>query len=142
VAAVIDAADPVNAAELTDAGPSPDPARDAARRASTPPPDPVAGLSVDEVRTRYGELHGAWRDAIGRGDLREARAAADRAIPYGRRLGNVEPLSVSMAMSCRLGDERRARASFAMVPRDATYLREEIVRSCRRHGLELGDLLE
>ena len=141
-ALVIDAADPVEAAEPIDAGPSPDPARDATRRASPPPPDPVAGLSPDEVRARYAELNGAWKDAIGRDDLREARAAADRAIPYGRRLGNVEPVSVSMAMSCRLGDERRARATFAMVPRDATFLREEIVRSCRRHGLELGDLLE
>jgi hypothetical protein len=45
-------------------------------------------------------------------------------------------------MSCRLGDEPRARAAFKALPRDAVFLRQEVVRSCRMHGIELGDLLE
>jgi hypothetical protein len=134
-AEIVDAAAIIDAAAVVDAAAS----RAAVRAAA---PDPAVGLTLDEVRARYRELRGAWGAALEQNDLREARAIAERAIPFARRLVTPEPHQVIMVMSCRMDDERRARAAFARLPRDGRYLRQEMVAACRMHGMELGDLLE
>jgi serine/threonine protein kinase len=108
----------------------------------TPPPPPPPSLSIDEVKVRYAAFKEEVREATARGDLRAVAEAAEKAIPLGRRLGTAEPQSIAIAMSCRLGDEPRARAAFKALPRDQVYLRQEAVTACRRYGIELGDLLE
>jgi len=139
-----DAAPPVEAVAPVDAAPAAG-AAPSRPRVEQPARDPAAGLTRDQLAERVQTLRGEWRASTDGGDLRAARAAAERAIPFARRLGSTEPQEIVMVLSCRLGDERAARAAFADLPRgtpNARFHQEDLVRLCRSHGMELGDLLE
>ncbi len=132
----------VDAGVVDAPGPAVTPARP---KPASPPRDPSQGLSRDELMAAYRQQRLAWKDASERGDLKEARRIAERAVPYARRLGSAEPVGVVMVLSCRLDDARAARAAYAALPTgtpDTRYAREDLVRICRNHGMELGDLLE
>lgn len=118
----------VDAATAADARPAP-------RRTSPP----AAPLTAAEEVAAMKELRASWMAAIERGDHRAARAFAEKAIAVIP--SHPDPRTVAATSSCRLGDEKRARAHLAKLPRSQGMARISVVRICRRLGFELDDLL-
>ncbi|MFN0251534.1 MAG: protein kinase domain-containing protein [Kofleriaceae bacterium] len=102
-------------------------------RARPTPSDPATVVE----RTR--EFRAKWKEAWDGGDFHEARRLAEAAITIDLR--NPEPRVLSATASCALGDEPRARGHLGKLPSSEGQSRIAVVRSCRRRGIELVDML-